>query len=395
MNTNRQLFLSHLGQTSPQPLLKEISHAEGIYLYAPDGKQYIDLVSGVSVSNLGHNNPYIVEKVCEQTQKFMHLLVYGELIQEPQVQFAKALIEVLDVPFEMVYFVNSGSEAVEGAIKLAKRYTHRHEVIAFKHSYHGSTQGAMSVMGGEYYKEAFRPLIPGTTFLDFNNFRQIETISTKHACVIVEPIQGEAGIILPEPHFLNALREQCNKTGTLLIFDEIQTGFGRTGKMFAFQKYGVVPDIICLAKALGGGMPLGAFISNRAIMQTLTHSPILGHITTFGGHPVCCAAGMASLSYIRNNDYLLTSIPHKETLFRQNLIHRRIKNIRGTGLFLAVELENQEILYKTIYSLCENGIITDPFLFCPTHFRIAPPLIITSEQIIEACEKIIEVLNEL
>jgi acetylornithine/succinyldiaminopimelate/putrescine aminotransferase len=395
MLTHRELFLKYLAQTSDSPLQLEIEKAEGVYLYTPSGKKIIDLISGVSVSNVGHSHNDVVKAVTEQAQKYMHLMVYGEFVQHPQVKLAEAICEMLPQKLQSVYFVNSGSEAVEGAIKLAKRYTGRPNIISFKNAYHGGTNGALSLMGSEDFKQAFRPLLPGVKHLRFNNFDDLNRIDSSTACVVVEPVQGEAGIIEPLNDFLSALRKQCNETGTLLVFDEIQTGMGRTGKNFAFEKYGVVPDILLLAKAFGGGMPLGAFISSKEIMGTLTHNPVLGHITTFGGHPVSCAASLKSLELLTSLN-LVDDVDKKEQLFRNRLEgHPKVMGIRSSGLFMAVELGSFEKVQKFIHLGLEIGFVTDWFLFCSTAFRIAPPLIISYEEIEQACEKIIQALDRL
>ncbi|HOK26854.1 MAG TPA: aspartate aminotransferase family protein [Bacteroidales bacterium] len=392
MLTNRQLFLELLGQTSGSPLLLEIKEAEGIYMYGPSGEKYIDLISGVSVSNTGHCHPHVIEAVKKQIEFHMHLMVYGELIQNPQVRYGEKLISLLPETLNNCYFVNSGSEAVEGALKLAKRYTGRSRIISFTNSYHGSTHGSLSVTGNEHLKRAFRPLLPGVHHIPFNNISSLSIIDEKTACVIAEPVQAEAGVIYPENDFLLQLRNRCTKTGTLLIFDEVQTAFGRLGKMFAFEKFGVVPDILVLAKALGGGMPLGAFITSKEIMSSLTHNPPLGHITTFGGHPVCCAAGLASLEVIIN-EKLIEQVQEKSALFREYLNHEAVKEIRGDGLLLAVETGDSEMTGYIISHAPEYGLILDYFLFSPTAFRIAPPLVITKEEIKEACEKLLALIE--
>ena len=395
MLTHRELFLKYLAQTSDSPLQLEIEKAEGVYLYTPSGKKIIDLISGVSVSNVGHSHNDVVKAVTEQAQKYMHLMVYGEFVQHPQVKLAEAICEMLPQKLQSVYFVNSGSEAVEGAIKLAKRYTGRPNIISFINAYHGGTNGALSLMGSEDFKQAFRPLLPGVKHLRFNNFDDLNRIDSSTACVVVEPVQGEAGIIEPLNDFLSALRKQCNETGTLLVFDEIQTGMGRTGRNFAFEKYGVMPDILLLAKAFGGGMPLSAFISSKEIMGTLTHNPVLGHITTFGGHPVSCAASLKSLELLTSLN-LVDDVDKKEQLFRNRLEgHPKVKGIRSSGLFMAVELGSFEKVQKFIHLGLEIGFVTDWFLFCSTAFRIAPPLIISYDEIEQACEKIIQALDRL
>ena len=393
MITNRQLFFQHLAQTSDSPLQLEIERAEGIYMYDTQNKPYIDLISGVSVSNVGHTHPHVVKAIKDQVDKYMHLMVYGEYIQAPQVKYAKMISDLLPKQLQSVYFVNSGSEAIEGALKLAKRFTGRSEIVACKNAYHGSTHGSLSVMGNESFKNAFRPLLPGIRFIDFNNESDIDLINTNTACVLIEPIQGEAGIRIPEKNYLIKLRERCNKTGTLLIFDEIQTGFGRIGELFAFMQYNVVPDILTIAKGMGGGMPIGAFISSNEIMGSLKSNPVLGHITTFGGHPVSCAAAIASLEVIQNEN-LIESVIRKGTLFKEKLNNKNIKEIRGTGLFMAVELDSFKRVKQVIDIAVTKGLVTDWFLFCDTAFRIAPPLIITENQIEQACEILNDSINQ-
>lgn len=388
MPTLRQLFLANNAQTTDFPLLLEFERADGIYLYDKAGKPYIDLISGIGVSNLGHSHPKIVEAVKQQAEKYMHLMVYGEYVQTPQVRFAEKLISVFPKNLQSVYFTNSGAEAVEGALKLAKRYTGRHEIIACHNSYHGSTHGALSVMGNEEYKQAYRPLLPGVSFINFNDPADLQSITDRTACVIMETIQGEAGIRVPDIAYMQALRARCNETGTLLILDEIQAAFGRTGKLFAFEHYGIVPDILLLAKALGGGMPVGAFAASHRIMSALKENPILGHITTFGGHPVCCAAGLAALEVLLNEN-LCSGIAEKEALFRSLLVHPAIKQVRGKGLMLAIELESFELNKKIIDRCIANGVITDWFLHCSNAMRIAPPLIITHDEIRKACAVIL------
>lgn len=393
MISQRQLFLQHVGQTTDFPLQLEIERAEGIYMFDKNGKSYIDLISGVSVSNIGHVHPKVVKAIKDQVEKYMHLMVYGEYIQTPQVEFARKLAELLPLNLNSTYFVNSGSEAIEGALKLAKRHTGRSEIISFKNAYHGSTHGALSVMGNEEFKNAFRPLLPGVRFLNFNSFDEINLISNKTACVLVEPIQGEAGIRLPEDNYLKKIREKCNETGSILIFDEIQTGFGRTGNLFAFQEFNVIPDIITIAKGMGGGMPIGAFVSSNEIMSSFKTNPILGHITTFGGHPVSCAAACASLDVLINEN-LIEDVKRKGEMFRRHLNHPEIKEIRGIGLFMAVELSNFKQVKRVIDIAIEKGLVTDWFLFHDSAFRIAPPLIINEKQILETCEILNESIEE-
>ena len=380
----RKQFLRHVAQTSPAPQLIEVARAEGVFFYTPEGKPYYDLVSGVSVNNVGHGNRAVVEAVQRQAADYMHIMVYGEMVERPQVEFARLLAESLPEPLDTVYFLNSGAEAVEGALKLAKRYTHRTEMISMRRAYHGSTHGAMSMMGepeGEEWKNAFRPLLPDTKALDFNSFADLEQITERTACVLCEPVQGEAGVRVPQDGYLQALRKRCDEVGALLIFDEIQVGMGRTGEMFAMQKYGVTPDIVCLAKALGGGMPLGAFVSSQKIMSTLTHNPVLGHITTFGGHPVCCAAGLAAMKFLQE-EKVVEDVERKGAMFVELLKdHPAVKEIRRSGLLMAVELGESAKLYRLMDLFIEEGILSDWFLYCDTAFRISPPLIITDDEI--------------
>ncbi|MDA3868305.1 MAG: aminotransferase class III-fold pyridoxal phosphate-dependent enzyme [Salinivirgaceae bacterium] len=389
--SNRQLFFEHVAQTTTEPLSIEIERAEGIYMYGPEGQKYIDLVSGVSVSNVGHCHPQVVQAVQQQAAKYMHLMVYGEMIQAPQVQYAGLLAEQLDPSLNSVYFVNSGSEAVEGALKLAKRATGRSTIVAFQNAYHGGTHGALSILGNESLKNAFRPLLPGITHLPFNDFHSLKQIDSTTACVIVEPIQAEAGIILPEDGFLSALRKRCDEVGALLIFDEIQTGFGRIGELFAHQKYNVVPDIMTIAKGMGGGMPLGAFVAQNQLMSLLTHNPALGHITTFGGHPVSCAAAKAALE-VTLFEKLVDNARHRGMQFAHLLEHHRIRSVRGSGLFLAVELDNINIPEFMGFA-ARNGVVFDPFLFNSTAFRIAPPLVITEQEVNLVAAKILDLLD--
>ncbi len=395
MISNRQLFYDHLAQTSAKPLALEIDLADGIYLYTPSGKRYVDMVSGVAVSNIGHRHPRVIKAINEQLEKYMHLMVYGKYIQSPQVELAKILADHLPDNLSTTYFVNSGSEAIEGAMKLSKRYTGNTEIISFKNAYHGGTQGALSVLGNEKLKNAYRPLLPDIRQLVFNDIPGLDNITGKTACVIIEPIQAEAGIILPEQEFLTQLRKKCTDTGSLLVFDEIQMGFGRSGKLFCFENYEVVPDILCLAKGMGGGMPVGAFISSKEIMSVLTNNPALGHITTFGGHPVCCAAAIANMKVIIEED-LSSQAEKKGKLFYDLLIqHPLVEEIRIKGLMLGVKLKNETLTVKLIKELFINGIIVDQFLFCNDTFRIAPPLTITIEEINEISNILIECFNKL
>lgn len=393
MLTNRQLFLRHLGQTSSAPMMVEIVSAEGVYMYGPSGEKYLDLISGVSVSNIGHRHPNVVMALKEQIDSYLHLMVYGEMILSPQLKYATLLCDVLPENLNSCFFVNSGSEAVEGSLKLAKKFTGRSRIISFKNSYHGSTHGALSVQGSEFYKNSFRPLLPDVYQIDFNDSDALNMIDDKTACVIAEPVQAEAGVIFPKNDFLHRLRERCNETDSLLIFDEAQTGFGRIGHLFALDRFNITPDILVLAKALGGGMPLGAFISSKEIMSVLADNPALSHITTFGGHPVSCAAGLASLEVIINNNLVDVS-RKRSTLFRGNLIHPLINEIRGEGMLLAVRLINPSLVSYVISHSPEYGLILDYFLFCNDAFRIAPPLIISEEEIIWACHQIQKLLDD-
>ena len=395
MISQRELFFQHLALPSRKPLALEIVSAEGIYMYDADGKRYTDLVSGVSVSNIGHRHPSVLQAIKDQLDKYMHLMVYGKYIQTPQVQFAKKLADHLPESLNNTYFVSSGSEAVEGSLKLAKRFTGRSEIMAFKNAYHGGTHGALSVMGEERLKQAFRPLLPNIRFLRFNNKKDLDAITTKTACVIVEPIQAEAGIILPQDDFLKELRKKCNLTGTLLIFDEIQMAFGRTGKLFCFEHYDVVPDILALAKGMGGGMPVGAFISSREIMLSLSNNPELGHITTFGGHPVCCAAGLANLNVLTEGSLVEQAHTKGKTFHEALRDHPLINEIRFKGMMMAIELENEAVANNLVQLFSKNRIVVDQFLFRPQAFRIAPPLIITEKEIAETCDVILKCFNEL
>lgn len=392
MPTLRQLFLLNNAQTTDFPLLLEFKSANGIYLYDADGRAWMDLISGIGVSNAGHSHPHVLHAVKEQVEKYMHLMVYGEYVQTPQVRFAEKLIGLLPANLQSVYFTNSGAEAVEGALKLAKRYTGRLRAVAFNNSYHGSSHGALSLMGNEEFKRAYRPLLPGIDFIRLNHLEDLERIDTETACVILETIQGEAGIRVPDTAFMLALRRRCDDTGALLILDEIQAACGRTGRLFAFEHYGIEPDILLLAKALGGGMPLGAFIASHHVMAALKENPILGHITTFGGHPVCCAAGLAALEVLLNEN-LLNTVAEKEALFRKLLVHPAIKGLRGKGLMLAVEFESFELNKKIIDRCIEKGVITDWFLHCSNSMRIAPPLVITLAEIRNACSIILEAVT--
>jgi acetylornithine/N-succinyldiaminopimelate aminotransferase len=394
MLSNKQLFLINTAQTSDFPRLLEVDRAEGCYIIDTQDKKYLDLVSGFAVSNLGHRHPNVIDAIKKQLDKYLHVTVYGEYIQAPQVKFAEKLATVLPETLSSIYFTNSGAEACEGAMKLAKRYTNRSQIIAFDQSYHGSTHGALSVMGNEDYKQAYRPLLPDIHFIKLNHLDDLASITKQTAAVILEVIQGEAGVKVPDLEYIKALREKCNQTGTLLIFDEIQTGFGRTGKLFAFEHFGVIPDILMLAKGMGGGMPIGAFLASKNIMDVLKDNPILGHITTFGGHPVSCAAGLATLETILSEN-LIASVPAKEELFRKLLVHPKIKEIRGKGLMLSIQLDSFKQVEEVSKRCVAKGVIIDWFLHCDTAMRIAPPLIIKENEIEFACQVICETLDEV
>ena len=395
----RELFLKHIAQTSPSPLAFEIKKAEGCLLYDTNGKEYIDLIGGISVANIGHRHPKVVEAIKKQLDAYMHVMVYGEFIESPQVQYAKLLTDNLPSSLNSVYFTNSGAEAIEGSMKLAKRVTNRTQIIAFKNSYHGSTQGALSIIGDEYWRNAFRPLLPDVLHLEYNSLKSLEEISEKTACVIAETVQAEAGIIVPSKEWLQALRKKCTESGTFLILDEIQAGFGRTGKLWGFENFvqkdslgEIIPDVLILGKALGGGMPLGAFIADKNMMDVFTENPVLGHITTFGGHPVCCAAGMAAMKVLLE-EKIINAVKGKEELFRSLLVHPKIKSLRSFGLWMALEFDSFETNKKIIDACIENGVMTDWFLFAPSCLRISPPLNVSEKQITEACNKIMKAIS--
>ncbi len=385
----RQLFLEHVAQTSPFPLGLEIERAEGLYLYDTSGKPYLDLISGIGVSGLGHRHPAVVEAIRQQTDRYLHTMVYGEFVLSPQVRLAQRLAEVLPPALQSVYFVNSGTEATEGAMKLAKRYTGRYEIIAARKAYHGSSQGAASLMSPTEFTQKYHPLLPGIRHVEFNCHFCLQQITRKTAAVIIEPVQAEWGVRKPFGDYLQALRRRCDETGTLLILDEIQTGFGRTGTLFAFESYGVVPDILMLAKGMGGGMPIGAFIASREIMQSLTHNPILGHITTFGGHPVSCAASLATLETLLQSN-LVAEVAKKEALFRSLLQGPGIVEVRSAGLMMAVELRDFDTVQRVIRYSLDQGLLIDWFLFNNRSLRIAPPLIIEEREIRKACQIILD-----
>ncbi|OOG72408.1 aspartate aminotransferase family protein [Algoriphagus sp. A40] len=390
---NRQLFLSHLAQTTDFPLLIEVEKAEGIYLFGPNGEKYTDLISGIGVSNVGHRHPKVIAAIQSQLDKYLHLMVYGEYVQTPQTVLAKALCDTLPSQLDNVYLVNSGSEAVEGALKLAKRYTNRREIISCVNAYHGSSHGSLSVGGNEIFKRAYRPLLPGISHIHYGEASDLGKITDQTAAIIIETIQGEAGIRVAKKDYFLALRKKCNETGTLLILDEIQAGFGRTGKFWAFEHFDIVPDILVCAKGMGGGMPIGAFIANKEVMGVLKNNPLLGHITTFGGHPVSAAASLATVQILKEEN-LIEQVEAKAELFKSLLIHPKIKSIRNKGLMMAVEFESFEELKPIIDRAIELGVITDWFLFCDDSMRIAPPLVITEEEIREACKVILKAIEE-
>lgn len=391
---NRQLFLQHMAQTSPAPIGIEMVKAEGIHLFDINGNKYVDMISGFSVCNIGHSHPKVVKAVQEQAAGYMHLIVYGEFIESPQTTYTRLLTDHLPASLNCVYFTNSGTEATEGAMKLAKRVTGRSKIIAFNQSYHGSTQGALSVMGDEYWRNAFRPLLPDVYHYDYNSWEVIDAIDAQTACVILETVQAESGIISPSKEWIRAIRKKCDEYSVLLILDEIQAGFGRTGSLWAFEQFDIVPDILLLGKALGGGMPLGAFIAGHKMMHTLTHDPVLGHITTFGGHPVSCAAGKAALEVLLEGNYI-SEIKRKEEILHKHLAHPSIISHRSAGLWMSLQFSSDELNRAIIHQCILNGLITDWFLFAGNRLRIAPPLIITDEQLKEMCAVILKSIDEV
>lgn len=392
--SNRQLFLNHVAKTSPKPMDLEISKASGVYLYDVNGKSYIDFISGISVSNVGHCHPKVVSVIQQQAETYMHLMVYGEYVQAPQVQLAKALVDLLPETLNSVFYTNSGTEATEGALKLAKRVTGRTEIICFKDSYHGSTQGALSVMGNEEFKQVFRPLIPGVKIISYNSIEEVEKHISEHTgAVILEPVQSETGYTVANHDFLKTIRKQCDKYGALLILDEIQNGFGRSGTFFAFEQTGVIPDVLLLAKGMGGGLPIGCFISSQNLLNEFTYNPVLGNINTFGGNAVCCAASLACLQVIQN-EKLMDSIESKSQLIRSLLVHPAIKQIKGKGLMLSIDFGDTDLNFKIIDNCIEKGLIVDWFLFNTHSMRIAPPLVISEEEIKQACQIILESIDK-
>ena len=389
MPTQRQLFLDHLGQTSDFPLLLEIERAEGVYLYGPQGQRYLDLIAGIGVSSLGHRHPAVTEALHAQIDKHLHVMVYGEFVQSPQVQLAEVLTNSMPAPLEAAYLVNSGGEAIEGALKLAKRYTGRTELISCVDAYHGSSHGALSVGGNETLKQAYRPLLPDTRRIRYGSFEDLEQITHRTAAAVVETIQGEAGVRVATAEWFQALRERCTQVGALLILDEIQCGMGRTGTLWAFEQMGIVPDMVASAKALGGGMPIGAFVASREVMGAFKTNPILGNISTFGGHPVSAAAAHATLTTLQSSD-LIGQVAAKAERFKERLVHPLIRGIRHAGLMMAVQFDHFDVVKPIIDRAIELGVITDWFLFCDDSMRIAPPLTITLEEIDEACDIIIK-----
>lgn len=383
----RALFLQHIAQTSPAPLALEIVKAKGSVLKDREGKKYLDLIAGISVCNVGHRHPAVVKAIRKQTNQYLHLLVYGEFVETPQVQYAKLLTEHLPSSLNSVYFTSSGAEATEGAMKLAKRVTGRTKIIAFNKSYHGSTQGALSVIGDEYWRNAYRPLLPDVWHMEYNSQEAIDAIDSNTACVIAETVQAERGVIAPDKAWIKSLRKKCTATGTLLILDAIQSGFGRTGTLWGFEQHNIVPDVLLLGKALGGGMPLGAFVADKKLMDAFTENPVLGHITTFGGHPVCCAAGLAAFKVLLK-ERLTEKVADKEALFHKEFKGLSCKAFRSCGLLMALEFEDSATVLTITQRLLKAGILTDWFLFAPECIRIAPPLTITEKEIKEACRMI-------
>lgn len=391
--TQREIFLKHVAQTSPAPLGLEIVRAEGCYLYNAEGKVFTDLIGGISVANIGHRHPKVLKAIQDQLEAYLHIMVYGEFVESPQVQYARFLASHLPGNLNSVYFTNSGAEAVEGAMKLAKRKSNRTGIVAFNRSYHGSTQGALSILGDEYWRNAFRPLLPGIEHLDYNDFSSLEFITEETACVFAETVQAEAGILAPDIEWMQALRQKCSSTGALLILDEIQAGFGRTGKLWGFEHFDIVPDILLLGKALGGGMPLGAFIAEKKLMDQFTSNPVLGHITTFGGHPVSCAAGLAAMKVLIEEGYI-SQVKAKEALFISLLQQQpAITSIRSFGLWMALEFDSFESCKRVMDGCLDLGILTDWFLFAPQCLRLSPPLILTEEEIRETAKKIRQALS--
>lgn len=392
MLTNRQLFQNYLAQTSDVPLQLEIESAEGVYLQGVQGQQYLDLISGIGVSNVGHRHPAVVQAIEEQLQKHLHLMVYGEFVQSPQVKLAQSIVATLSGKLDNVYLVNSGSEAIEGALKLAKRFTGKTKIVSCFNAYHGSSHGALSVCGNETLKRAYRPLIPAIGLIRYGKLGDLDRIDGYTAAVVVETIQGEAGVQIASKAYFQALRAKCDEVGCLLILDEIQCGYGRTGKFWAFEHYDIFPDILVCAKGMGGGMPIGAFIASKQVMQVLAHHPVLGHISTFGGHPMSAAAALATINVIQE-EKLIDQVAYKAGLFKKWLVHDWILNIRSLGLMMAVEFESHQVLKSVIDEAVSLGIVTDWFLFCDNAMRISPPLTIRNDQIELACNNILRAIE--
>ena len=393
MDYSEEIFLHHLAPTNPFPFRIPVEKAEGIYLYSPDGKRYTDLISGIGVTNIGHRHPRVVNAIKKQVDKHLHVMVYGEYIQSSSNMLAKKLSSLLPAALDCCYLVNSGTEANEGALKLAKRLTGRTELVSFKKSYHGSTHGSMSVSGNEIKKSAFRPLLPDVRFIEFNDIGDLRQITANTAGVIMETIQGDAGVRIPSKEFIKKLRSRCNETGAMLILDEIQCGMGRTGTLFAFEQFDIVPDILTIGKAFGGGLPIGAFISSYDRMQQLSHDPMLGHITTFGGNPVCCASALSTLEVLTEGD-LLRDVERKGKLIQSLLVHRHIREIRRAGLMFAIDFDSEERVQRIVTSALENGVIGFWFLSHPHSFRVAPPLTISDSEIRESCEVILKAIEK-
>jgi len=390
--SKRALFLNHVGQTSTYPLMLEVDYAEGIYIYDTSGKRFYDLNSGISVSSLGHRHPQVIHAIKTQLDKHLHTMVYGEHVHSPQVEYAALLSSQLHASLNSIYFLNSGSEVIEAAMKLAKRATGRYEFISARSAYHGSTQGAETLRSDHEYSRAFMPLVPGVKHITFNNLQELAQITCRTAAVIIEPVQAEAGIIPPEEGYIAAVRQRCSETKTLMILDEIQTGFGRTGTLFAYQKYGVVPDMLCIGKAMGGGMPIGGLVADKALLSQFTKNPDLGHITTFGGHPVVCAAAKATLDVLLTQPYI-AEVLAKEKLIKQRLQHPIVAEIRSSGLMMAVELKRRKYLKHVVNFAFEKGALIDYFLFNDRSFRLAPPLIYTEEELHAALDILVQALD--
>lgn len=394
LNIRTEKFFNHVGQTSPFPIALEVEKAEGVYIYDIYGNKYFDMISGIAVSSLGHGNREIVSAIKDQAERYIHTMVYGEHVQSPQVEYATKLTSLLPENLNSVFYTNSGSEAVEGAMKLAKRYTGRYEIIACRNGYHGNTHGSQSLMDREYLSQSYRPFVPGIKFIDYDNIQSLDLITNKTAAVITEVIQGDIGVKIASQEFMDALRNKCDQTGTLLVFDEIQTGFGRTGKLFAFEHYAVIPDVLLIAKAMAGGMPAGALISDKEILNSFTENPILGFISTFGGHPVSIAAACAALEILTTST-IIDSVFAKENLIRKLLVHPLIKEIRSKGLLMAIDFQNSDIVKNIMKKAQSKGVLVDWFLYNDECIRLAPPLVISESEIEKACAILLETLDEI